>query len=161
MKAEVTEYHGHLRPGDFRIAIVSARFNSFITESLLDGAVSTLLNLGIPREYIEVYHVPGSFEIPVTIKKILEQKKELDGVIALGAVIRGDTAHFDFVAGEAAKGIGNLALQYGKPVMFGIITTDTVEQAMNRAGIKLGNKGSEAALGLFELLQMYRTAGLS
>ncbi len=161
MKAEVTEYHGHLRQGDFRIAIVSARFNSFITESLLDGAVSTLLSLGIPREYIEVYHVPGSFEIPVTIKKILEQKKELDGVIALGAVIRGDTAHFDFIAGEAAKGIGNLALQYGKPVMFGIITTDTVEQAMNRAGIKLGNKGSEAAMGLLELLQMYRTAGLS
>lgn len=157
---EVTEYKGNLKPGDFRIAIVIAKFNSAITNNLLEGAVQTLLDLGLPQEYIEVYHVPGSFEIPLTVKKILEKKSNIDGVIALGAVIRGDTAHFDFVAGEAAKGVGSLSLQYGKPVMFGIITTDTVEQAMNRAGIKLGNKGAEAALGLWELLQMYRSAGL-
>ncbi len=156
----ITEFHGSA--GNFegtKVALVVADFNSIITSALQKGAVETLLKHGVKSSDIAVFHVPGSFEIPVTVGRVLE-KGGVDGVLTLGAVIRGETAHFEYVAGPVASAIMNLSVKYNKPVIFGVLTTDTVEQAMNRAGLKSGNKGSEAASALLEVLSVFRLAGI-
>ena len=146
--------------GDFsapagRFAIVVGRFNSLITESLLAGCSDTLVRHGVPADSIDVAWVPGSFEIPFVAKK-MAATTEYAAVICLGCVIRGETAHFDHVAGQAAAGVMQAALATGIPVIFGILTTDSVEQALNRAGLKAGNKGSDAALTAIEMANLLK-----
>ncbi len=136
-----------------RFAIVVARFNEFITKQLLEGAIDTLLRHGVKESDIEVTWVPGSFEIPVAAQKIARGKK-VDAIITLGAVIRGETAHFDYVCGESAKGIAQVALQTDVPVAYGIITTENTEQAIERAGLKQGNKGRDAAMTALEMANL-------
>ncbi len=134
---------------DIRVAIVAARFNSFVVERLVEGAVDVLLRHGASEKNLEIVRVPGAFEMPVVVRK-LAQSRRYDAIVALGAVIKGETAHFDFVAGECASGLSRAALESGIPVGFGVLTTDTFEQAIDRAGGKAGNKGAEAALAVLE-----------
>ncbi len=138
---------------DKRIAIVAARFNEFIVSKLVGGAVDTLTRHGIDDDAITLAWTPGAFELPVVVKK-LALSGNYDAVIALGCVIRGGTPHFDYVAGEAAKGIGQVALDSGVPVLFGVLTTDTIEQAIERAGTKAGNKGADAAMAAIEMVKL-------
>ena len=138
-----------------RYGIVVARFNSFVVEALLDGAVDALVRHGVSRDDIEIIRVPGAWEMPVAVKKVIE-KRSYDAVIALGAVIRGGTAHFEFVAGEAAKGIASVQNSTGTPVAFGVLTVDTIEQAIERSGTKAGNKGAEAALCALEMVSLFK-----
>lgn len=138
-----------------RIGIVVSRWNSSITEKMLTGALSALKGNGITDEQIVVSRCPGSFEIPLAAKWLLE-KKDIDGVIALGVVIRGGTPHFDYVCDAVTRGVTDLNLSYGKPVAFGVLTTDNVQQALDRAGLDKGNKGGEAALALLEMLDLSR-----
>jgi 6,7-dimethyl-8-ribityllumazine synthase len=138
-----------------RVAIIAGRFNDFIVEPLLNGAVSLLEQHGAQRDAIKVLHVPGAFELPLVAQKLAASGR-FDAVIALGAVIRGDTPHFDFVAGECAAGLARVALDTGIPVIFGVLTTDTVEQASDRAGGKHGNKGADAALTAIEMVRLLR-----
>ncbi|WGK70044.1 6,7-dimethyl-8-ribityllumazine synthase [Candidatus Haliotispira prima] len=133
-----------------RCAIVCARFNEFIVSKLLGGAIDCLVRHGIQEADQSVYWVPGAMELPLIAGKLAE-KSEIDVVICLGAVIRGGTPHFDMVSGEATKGIAQASLQSGKPVIFGVLTTDSIEQAVERAGTKMGNKGWEAALNAIEM----------
>ena len=140
-----------------QIAIVAAKFNSRITTTLVDGAIDVLKSF-TDRE-VRVYWVPGAFEIPLTCDRLFHAKS-LHGIIALGAVIRGETPHFDYVAGECAKGCTAVSLKHQKPVIFGVLTTNTIEQALNRAGLKMGNKGAEAALALIDLLKLYGDADI-
>lgn len=145
---------GIAAPGK-KFAIVVSRFNHFVVDSLLQGAVGTLKQYGQVRdEDITVVKVPGAYEIPVTAKKLAASGK-YDAIIAIGAVIRGGTPHFDFVAGESNSGLGRVALEYGLPVAFGIITTDSIEQAIERSGTKAGNKGAEAALSALEMVNVF------
>ncbi|HEY4601331.1 MAG TPA: 6,7-dimethyl-8-ribityllumazine synthase [Cerasibacillus sp.] len=151
---------GHIFEGQVigtkqKIAIVVARFNEFITGKLLDGALDTLKRHGVKEENIDTAWVPGAFEIPLVAKK-LALKPDYDAVITLGTVIRGATPHFDYVCNEAAKGVSHAALESGKPVIFGILTTETIEQAIERAGTKAGNKGSEAALAAIEMVDLIK-----
>ncbi len=148
-------YEGHLDASGLKLAIVVARFNSFITERLLSGALDALRRSGAKTEDIEVVRVPGAWEMPVVTGALLE-KKRFDGIICLGCVIRGETAHFDYVAGEAAKGLGQLAAQSGVPVTFGVLTTNTVDQAMDRADAKSGNKGVDAAMTAVEMANLMK-----
>lgn len=146
--------------GDFsattaRFTIVVARFNSFVVESLLEGAVDTLVRHGVNDANITVVRVPGAFEMPVAVKKVA-QKGESDAIITLGAVIRGGTPHFDYVAGECASGIAAVARETGIPVAFGVLTTDTIEQAIERSGTKAGNKGADAAMSALEMVSLLR-----
>ncbi len=150
---KVTE--GKLLAKGFRFGIVVSRFNSFITERLLDGALDCLKRHGCREEDIEIVWVPGSFEIPLVAKK-MAKKSSYNAVIALGAVIRGETPHFDYVAAEVSKGIAAVSLETEKPVIFGVLTTDTVEQAIDRAGTKAGNKGWEAALTAIEMVNLLK-----
>ena len=137
-----------------KIAIVVSRFNSFIVESLLEGAVDALKRHGnVSDDDITVIRVPGAYELPLAAKKVAAQDK-YDGIIAIGAVIRGGTPHFDFVAGECNKGLAQVAMEFTLPVAFGVITTDTIEQAIDRAGTKAGNKGAEAALSVLEMVNV-------
>ncbi|MBI1976198.1 MAG: 6,7-dimethyl-8-ribityllumazine synthase [Candidatus Omnitrophica bacterium] len=136
-----------------RFAIVIARFNEFITKQLLEGALDTLLRHGVKEPDIEVTWVPGAFEIPMAAQKIARGKK-IDAIITLGAVIRGETPHFDYVCGESAKGIAQVALQTGVPVAYGIITAENTEQAIDRAGLKQGNKGRDAAMTALEMANL-------
>lgn len=136
-----------------RIGIVTSRWNSFITERLKEGAVENLMAHGIPGKDITVVYCPGAYEIPLTAKLLLESGN-YDGIICLGAVIRGSTPHFDYVAGAVNNGVAKLNLDFGKPVIFGVLTTDTIEQAVERAGTKAGNKGEEAALALIEMISV-------
>jgi 6,7-dimethyl-8-ribityllumazine synthase len=137
-----------------KFAIVVSRFNHFIVDSLLDGAVDALKRHGnVADNDITVVRVPGAYELPVAAKRIAS-KGEFDGIIAIGAVIRGGTPHFDFVAGECNKGLAQVSMEYTIPVAFGVITTDTVEQAIDRAGLKAGNKGAEAALSALEMVNV-------
>lgn len=136
-----------------KIAIVAGRFNDFITSKLVDGAVDTLKRHGVKDNAVTIAWTPGAFEIPLVVKKVAESGK-FDAVIALGCVIRGSTPHFDYVAGEAAKGIGQIGLQTGMPVIFGVLTTDTIEQAIERAGTKAGNKGADAAMAALEMIHL-------
>lgn len=139
----------------FRFAIVAARWNDFLTSKLVEGALDALERLGAIESDVEIFKVPGSFELPLTALKIASGNR-FDAVICLGAVIRGETPHFDYVAGEAAKGTAQAAMQSGIPVLFGVVTADTLEQAINRAGVKSGNKGFEAAMSAVELVNLYR-----
>lgn len=141
---------GKLEAKGLRFAVVVGRFNDFISNRLLEGCTDALVRHGADDKDITVVKVPGSFEIPVTVKK-LAQSGKFDAVIALGAVIRGATPHFDYVAAEASKGVAQVMLETGVPVAFGIITTDTIEQAIERAGTKSGNKGAQAALSAIEM----------
>ena len=137
-----------------KIAIVVSRFNSFIVESLLEGAVDALKRHGnVADNDITIVRVPGAYELPVAAKR-LAQKDDFDAIIAIGAVIRGGTPHFDFVAGECNKGLAQVAMEFTIPVAFGVITTDTIEQAIDRAGTKAGNKGAEAALSALEMVNV-------
>ncbi|HUQ93198.1 MAG TPA: 6,7-dimethyl-8-ribityllumazine synthase [Bryobacteraceae bacterium] len=146
---------GNLDAKGLRFAIVVSRFNSIITDRLLGGALDGLRRTGCQDEDITVVWVPGSWELPITARTLAEQK-QYDGIICLSAVIRGDTPHFDYVAGEAAKGLGNIASQMGVPVAFGVLTTNTVEQAIDRAGAKHGNKGFDAAMTAVEMANLLR-----
>ncbi len=136
-----------------KIGLVAGRFNAFITEKLIDGAVDTLVRHGIKDEDITLAWTPGAFEIPMIAKKMAESGK-YDAIITLGCVIRGGTPHFDYVAGEAAKGIGMTALQSHIPILFGVLTTENIEQAIERAGTKAGNKGSDAAMAAIEMINL-------
>ena len=136
-----------------KFAVVVSRFNDFVTKALLDGCSDTLKRHGAKDQEIEVFWVPGAFEIPTVAMRIARSKK-FDAVICLGTIIRGDTPHFDFVASEAAKGIASVSMQTGLPVIFGIITADTMEQAVERAGTKGGNKGRDAALNAIEMVNL-------
>lgn len=149
----VKNYAGNLNASGKKIGIVVSRFNSFIAERLLDGALDTLNRSGANEDDIEVARVPGAFEIPLAAQKMARSGR-YDGVICLGAVIRGATSHYDLVAGEAAKGIAQVGLETGVPVIFGVLTTDTIEQAIERAGSKAGNKGSEAAAAVIEMINL-------
>lgn len=136
-----------------KVALVAGRFNAFVVQHLVDGAVDTLKRHGIEDAAITLVWAPGSFEIPLVARKVAVSGK-YDAVIALGCVIRGGTPHFDYVAGEAAKGIGHIALETGVPVLFGVLTTDTIEQAVERAGTKAGNKGCDAAMAAIEMMSL-------
>ncbi len=144
---------GSLVAGDYKFGIVAGRFNEFITDSLLKGAEDILVRHGIKVENIDCAWVPGAYEIPTAAKAMLETGK-YDAIITLGAVIRGATPHFDIVAGECAGGVSHLALDYGVPVIFGVLTVDTIEQAIERAGTKAGNKGAEAAMTALEMINL-------
>jgi len=146
---------GDLNAEGYKIGIVVSRFNDFITGRLMDGAVDTLVRHGVEDKDIDVVKVPGAFEIPMTAKKMCANKK-YDAILCLGAVIRGATPHFNFVAGEAAKGVGSLAMEASIPVLFGILTTENLEQAIERAGAKSGNKGAETALAAIEMVSLYK-----
>jgi 6,7-dimethyl-8-ribityllumazine synthase len=134
---------------------VVSRWNDFLTSKLTEGAIDALESHGADEDSIEIFKVPGSFELPLTTLKVAETGR-FDAVIALGVVIRGETPHFDYVAGEAAKGITQAGMTTGIPVMFGVITADTLEQAINRSGVKAGNKGYEAAVSAIEIVDLYR-----
>ncbi len=147
-------YEGELSAVGKRFGIVVSRFNELISKKLLDGALDCLKRHQAEDDYIEIAWVPGAFEIPMTAKKMAESGK-YDAILCLGAVIRGSTPHFDYVAAEASKGIAHAGMDTGVPVMFGVITTDTVEQAIDRAGIRVGNKGWDAALGAIEMVNLF------
>jgi 6,7-dimethyl-8-ribityllumazine synthase len=146
---------GDLVVTDIRVAIVVSRFNEFINKKLLEGAIDCLTRHGGSEKNITIVWVPGAFEIPLIAQK-MANKKNIDAVICLGCVIRGATPHFDFVAAEVSKGIANVSLQSGKPVIFGVLTTDSIEQAVERAGTKSGNKGWEAALSAIEMANVLK-----
>jgi len=149
-------YEGNLVGTGLKIGIVVARFNEFITSKLLSGAQDGLVRHGVSDQDIEVAWVPGAFELPLIAKKMAETQK-YDAVIALGTVIRGSTTHYDYVCNEAAKGIANASIQTGTPVIFGVITTENIEQAIERAGTKAGNKGYEAALSAIEMANLMKS----
>ncbi|MBM3933454.1 MAG: 6,7-dimethyl-8-ribityllumazine synthase [SAR202 cluster bacterium] len=153
-----TELQGSLQGNGLKIGIVVARFNDFITSKLLDGAKAGLTRHGASLDDVTVAWVPGSFELPVVAKKMAGSGK-YDAVICLGAVIKGETSHFDYVAGEAAKGIASAGVSTGVPVIFGVLTTDTVDQAINRAGGKSGNNGYSAALAAIEMANLMKALG--
>ncbi len=151
----VTVVEGNFQETDAKFSIVVARFNSFVVESLLSGAIDALVRHGVPESNIEVIRVPGAFELPLAVKSVAE-KRNPDAIIALGAVIRGGTPHFDYVAGECTKGVASVMLESNLPVSFGVLTTDTIEQAIERSGTKAGNKGAEAAIGALEMVSLLR-----
>ena len=146
---------GDFRHADGQYAILVGRFNSFVVEALLDGALDTLKRHGVSDDNITLVRAPGAWELPLVAKKLVE-KKQYDAVIALGAVIRGGTPHFDFVAGECAKGLGVVGLDAGIPVVFGVLTTDSIEQAIERSGTKAGNKGADAAMTAIEMVSLLK-----
>ena len=156
--SEVNKVNGDISVDKARIAIVVGRFNGFIVESLLQAALDTLSRAGIKSSDITVSHVPGAFEMPLVVQKYA-QSGDYDAIIGLGAVIRGSTPHFDFVAGENAKALSSLALQHSIPVINGVLTTDTIEQAIERAGTKAGNKGADAAMVAMEMISLLRKIG--
>ena len=146
---------GHLIGTGLKVAIVVARFNEFINSKLLSGAEDALKRHGVEEDHVSVVWVPGAFEIPLTALKLAETK-EYDTVITLGSVIRGATPHFDYVSSEVAKGVAQARMQTGVPISFGVLTTDTIEQAIERAGTKAGNKGYDAAVTAIEIADLYR-----
>lgn len=148
-------FEGKLNANGIRLAIVASRFNDLIVDKLVDGARGAVTKLGGSAETVDTYWVPGAFEIPGAARRIVATNKH-DAVVCLGAVIRGSTPHFDYVAGESAKGIANLAMTSAVPVINGVLTTDSIEQALERAGTKAGNKGADAALAAIEMVDLYR-----
>lgn len=146
---------GNLLAKDIKFAIIVSRFNDFISQKLLEGALDCLRRHEALEENITVVKVPGAFEIPVAAEKLAESKK-YDALICVGAVIRGSTPHFDYVASEVSKGIANTSLKYMLPISFGVLTTDTIEQAIERAGTKAGNKGWDAALTAIEMVNLFK-----
>lgn len=151
-------YEGKLVAKDIKVGFVVARFNEFITNKLLGGAIDALTRHDVSEEDIEVAWVPGAFEIPLVAKKMAESKK-YDAVICLGAVIRGNTSHYDYVCSEVSKGVANVSLSAEIPVMFGVITTENIEQAIERAGTKAGNKGYDCAVGAIEMINLINEMG--
>lgn len=148
-------YEGKMTSKDMRIGIVVARFNEFITSKLLGGAIDALTRHDVNEDSIDVAWVPGAFEIPLIAQKMAKSGK-YDAVIALGAVIRGSTTHYDYVCSEVSKGIANVSMNSDIPVMFGVVTTENIEQAIERAGTKAGNKGYDCALGAIEMVNLIR-----
>ena len=153
--SKIKTIEGDLVVKGARFGIAVARFNSFVVESLLEGAVDCLKRHGADETNIEIVRMPGAFELPLAVQRMAESKK-YDAIIALGAVIRGGTPHFDYVAGECTKGISQVMMKYGLPVAFGVLTVDTIEQAIERAGTKAGNKGEEATLSAIEMVNLLR-----
>lgn len=146
---------GNFVAADGHYTLVVARFNEFIVESLVDGAIDTLKRQGVSEEKIRVVRVPGAFEIPLAVKRVAQQKRD-DAIIALGAVIRGGTPHFEYVSNESSKGVAQVSLEYDIPVANGILTVNSIEQAIERSGTKMGNKGVEAALSAIEMVSLLR-----
>jgi 6,7-dimethyl-8-ribityllumazine synthase len=146
---------GDLRVANARFCLVVARFNAFVVESLLAGAIDTLKRHGADEAHLVIVRVPGAFEMPVAVQRIAAQGG-FDAIVALGAVIRGGTPHFDYVAGECVKGLAHVSLQHAIPVAFGVLTVDSIEQAIERAGTKAGNKGAEAAMSAIEMVNLLR-----
>lgn len=149
---------GVMRADDARFTLVVSRWNSFVVESLEKGAIDALKRHGVDEANIRIVRIPGAFEMPVAVQR-LAAKGGQDAIIALGAVIRGGTPHFDYVAGECVKGIAQVSLQHGLPVAFGVLTVDSIEQAIERSGTKAGNKGAEAALSALEMVDLLRQIG--
>ena len=154
---QTVTHQGRLNAEGFRFALIASRWNDFITSRLVEGALDALDRLGAGENSVELYKVPGSFEIPLLALKVAESGK-FDAVICLGTIIRGQTPHFEYIAGEVTKGIGQAGMQTGVPVVYGIVTADTLEQAIDRAGAKQGNKGFEAAMSAVELVNLYKEA---
>ncbi|MEA1891020.1 MAG: 6,7-dimethyl-8-ribityllumazine synthase [Pseudomonadota bacterium] len=152
--SHIKSIDGDFNAGDAKFCILAARFNSFIVERLVEGAVDALVRHGTSRENIEIIRVPGAYEMPISAKRIAQTGK-YNSIIALGAVIRGSTPHFDFVAGECSKGLAQVSLAADMPIIFGVLTTDTIEQAVERAGTKAGNKGAEAAVTAIEMISLF------
>src|SRR5437763_1776395 len=150
-------YQGRLNAAGFRFALVSSRWNDFLTARLVEGALDALERLGADESAVAHFRVPGSFEIPLLARKLAGSGK-YDAVICLGTIIRGETPHFEYIAGEVTKGIAQAGMETGVPVLFGIVTADTLEQAIDRAGVKAGNKGFEAAMSAVELVNLYKEA---
>ncbi|MCZ8130377.1 MAG: 6,7-dimethyl-8-ribityllumazine synthase [Steroidobacteraceae bacterium] len=155
MPKELRTLEGDLLARDLRFAIVATRFNELVVDRLVDGVVDALLRHGASEKNLELVRVPGAYEMPLAVRK-LAQSRRYDAIVALGAVVRGQTAHFDFVAGECSSGVARVALETGVPVGFGVLTTETMEQALDRAGGKAGNKGAEAALAALEMANLLK-----
>ncbi len=153
--SKIKTFEGHFSAQGGKFCLVSSRFNSFIVEQLENGAIDALVRHGASINDITLVKAPGAFELPVVIQRVAATKK-YDAIIALGAVIRGGTPHFDYVAGECVKGLAHVSLQYDVPVTFGVLTVDTIEQAIERAGTKAGNKGAEAALSAIEVVSLFK-----
>ena len=156
-RLQPTVHEGRLNAEAFRFAIVASRWNELISARLVEGALDALKRLGAQDNNVSLYRVPGSFEIPLLALRLGESRK-FDAIICLGTIIRGQTPHFDYIASEVARGISHAGLTSGLPVVFGIVTADTVDQAIDRAGVKLGNKGFEAAMTAVELVNLYKEA---
>jgi 6,7-dimethyl-8-ribityllumazine synthase len=152
-------YQGKLQAKGLKIGIILSRFNQFISERLLEGALDALYKMDAEEKDISIYKVPGSFEVPLVAKK-LAKAKELDGIICLGVLIRGDTPHFDFLSAEVTKGLAQISMDDGLPVSFGILTVETIEQGIERAGTKAGNKGYDAAFSLIETVNLIKESGI-
>lgn len=152
--AELRKHEGNLNASGKRFALVVSRYNEFFSSRLLSGAEDCLLRHGAAPEDIELFRVPGSFELPLVAKKVAQTGK-FHAVVCLGAVLRGQTSHFDFVASEVAKGISRVSMETGVPAIFGVITTETIEQAVDRAGARVGNRGAEAALAAIEMADLF------
>jgi 6,7-dimethyl-8-ribityllumazine synthase len=148
-------HQGRLNAEGFRFALVSSRWNDFLTARLVEGALDALERLGADENGVELFKVPGSFEIPLLARKLAASGK-FDAVVCLGTIIRGQTPHFEYIAGEVTKGIAQAGMETGVPVVYGIVTADTLEQAIDRAGVKAGNKGFEAAMSAVELVNLYK-----
>ncbi len=155
---QVQLLEGNLVAEGMKVGIVAARFNEFITSKLLGGAVDALTRHGASEEDITVAWVPGAFEIPLVAQK-MANSKQYDAVICLGAVIRGSTSHYDYVCAEVSKGVAHVGMDSGIPVLFGVLTTDTIEQAIERAGTKAGNKGFDVAVGAIEMVNLLKKIG--
>lgn len=154
----IKTFEGSLSAQHGKFCIVASRFNSFIVEQLQAGAVDALLRHGADRQNVSIVKAPGAFELPLVVQRVAATKK-YDAIIALGAVIRGGTPHFEYVASECVKGIANVSLAYDVPVSFGVLTVDSIEQAIERAGTKAGNKGAEAAMSAVEMVSLLSTLG--
>lgn len=155
---DIKTFEGHLKVDNARFCLVASRFNSFIVEQLVNGAIDALVRHGAKRDDIHLAWTPGAYELPLAVQKAAASGR-YQGIIALGAVIRGATPHFDYVAGECVKGMASVSLQHGIPVAFGVLTVDSIEQAIERAGTKAGNKGAEAALSAVEMINLLRVMG--
>ena len=154
--SDITTVEGELVVRDARIALLVSRFNSFVVESLLEGALDTLRRHGADERDLQIIRVPGAYEMPIAAQRLAASKR-FDAIIALGAVIRGGTPHFEYVAGECTKGLSSASLKYDIPIAFGVLTVDTIEQAIERAGTKAGNKGGEAAMSAIEMINLLRS----
>ena len=158
--SKVKVYEGNLSAEGGKFALVASRFNSFIVDQLEAGAIDALIRHGAKKEDVHLVKAPGAFELPIVVQKLAASKK-YDAIIALGAVIRGGTPHLEYVAGECVKGIAQVSLQYSIPVSFGVLTVDTLEQAIERAGTKAGNKGAEAALSAIEMVSLFNSLDIA
>ena len=153
--SDITVNEGDLMVRDARVVLLVSRFNSFVVESLLEGAIDALKRHGADERNLQIVRVPGAYEIPIAAQRLAASKR-FDAIIALGAVIRGGTPHFEYVAGECTRGLSSVSLKYDIPVAFGVLTVDTIEQAIERAGTKAGNKGFEAAMSAIEMINLLR-----